>query len=360
MLVTARRAPVTVGLSLVLGIGLAASMLLTAGSLTIESLQLAGSGLRAPARFMWYYRDRFNARYGSFTGLSVLWFHLCWDLLGQEPTHQVLIGRDGWMFLRSEGEVDDVRGLSAWTEEQRQAWLDRLQEWCKVTIDRGIPLVIAVAPNKSSMLPEMLPFEEPPIGTGTRYLELIRTKEQWSPPLRTAMLDLHERLLEADPTRCYYRTDTHWNHEGAEVAAEAIADRLKQWDLVASPSTEVPMVDVSVHGGDLARMMGASTLHVETVSVPSRVAAIESIEELQRSDVAPRPHGGDPRPRVLLLHDSFGMNLLDPMAARFPGLIARRGFPASMTGRNLSEILDAEQVDAVVILFVERRLLGVP
>lgn len=360
LLANARRAPVTIGLMMVLGGGLVASAFLTAGSLTVEAMRWAGTSVRTPDRFMWYYRDRFNARYGSLTGLSVLWFRLCWDLLGQEPTHRVLIGRDGWMFLRAEGEVEDARGLSPWTPEHLRGWIDRLEEWSDVTRARGIPLVVAVAPNKTSMMTRMLAPQEKATGQESRYAALILTKEQWSADLQSAMLDLHQPLLDADPTRCYYRTDTHWNHAGAKVVVDAIAEHLSRRGVSAPSSAEVPMVEVTVRGGDLARMMGASSIHPEHVSVPVRAAAIESLEDLQSLEPPSRAEGVATGPRVLLIHDSFGMNLLDAMIARYPDLRARRSRVSTMTGRELAGILDSEAVDAVVLVFVERRLLDLP
>ena len=355
-----RGIPVAGVLAIVLAGGLAASVSLGLGSIGGEVLQRAGLGIKAPSRFLWHLRSMLNDRFGAYTGLSSGWYWISWDLLGQEPTWKVSIGRDGWLFLRSDGEIEDLRGHAPWTELHKRLWMDRLNEWCQVSRARGVPLVIAIAPNKSSMLSahvrvdEVAPFER------TRYGGLMSGRDAWSPELRQAMLDLHPIIEACCPEESYFKTDTHWNHHGAACAAEAITARLASLGIVRAEAPELSMREETVDGGDLARMLGAASRFSERISVPDRVPEIRTIEDLQRLPPPPSLPKSPSTPRVLVVHDSFGMTLRDPLSASLPGCVYEGGAPAGMTGLELSGLIERSLPDAVVVMFVERRLTASP
>lgn len=355
-----RKAPVASLMALVVTGGLLASVALGVHSVGAEAAQRAGTGLRAPTRFLWFLRDRLNSRFGAFTGIAAGWFWMSWDVLGQEPTAEVAIGGDGWMFLRGSGEREDVRGLLPWSASDKAHWLAHLSCWCEVARSRDLPLVVAIAPNKSSMLPDHLQVDEVAPFERTRYGDLLSDREDWPPELQSAMLDLHRVLELCDPELSYFKTDTHWNHHGADCAAEAIADRLGSLGVARKALPRLPMHEETVEGGDLARMLGVATRFSERIAIPDRVRGIRSIEDLQQ---APPPQSL-PRspaiPRVLVVHDSFGMILRDPLSARLPGCVYERGAPASMSADQLKGLIDRESPDAIVIIFVERRLTGLP
>ena len=355
-----RRMPVAAILALALVAGLTSSIALSARTVGPEALQWAGWGLRTPARFMWFFRDRLNARFGAFTGLSAGWFWICWDVFGQSPTAKVAIGSDGWMFLRDEGEPDDVRGLLPWTEGELFRWLSRLEEWCEAARSRNLPLVIAIAPNKSSMLQRHLQVDEVAPFERTRYGELLEGRDGWSQGLQIAWLDLHAVIEACGSDASYFRTDTHWNYHGTDCAADAIADRLGRLGIARVETSQAPIREVAVDGGDLARMLGVATRFGERIEVPDRIPLIGSIEDLQQLPPPPSIPSSPATPRVLVVHDSFGMILRDPLSARLPGCVYEKGTPAVMTGADFLSILERESPEAVVIVFVERRLTEAP
>ena len=352
--------PVAGVMAIALAAGFVASTALGVRSVGGEALQFAGTRFQAPARFLWFYRDRLNIRFGAFTGLSAGWFWIAWDLLGQSTTSKVAIGEDQWLFLRAEGEGEDARGLLPWTDGDMDRWLERLEEWCAVSRASGVPLVIAIAPNKSSMLRARMPVDEVAPFESTRYRELLRSRESWPAELQAAWLDLHETIEACGPESSYFRTDTHWNYRGADCAAEAIGDRLASVGVVASGSSNMSIREETIDGGDLARMLGVAERFTERIEIPSRLAAIGGIEDLQAAPAPPSSPRSSQTPRVLLIHDSFGMILRDPLTSRFPGAAYERGTPESMTGVELASIIERESPDAVVISFVERRLTGSP
>ena len=76
---------------------------------------------------------------------------------------------------------------------------------------------------------------------------------------RVTVVDLLEPMTSgAAKSAVYYRTDTHWNQTGAKIAADAIAQVVRQLG-VTLPRTQfnsVPSSGVAQRPGDLIRLMG--------------------------------------------------------------------------------------------------------
>ncbi len=305
-------------------------------------------------------RTRFNQGFGTASRLEPLWFDLYWRVFEPAATSSVAIGSDGWLFLRTEGEDDDVHGRRPWTDAEWRGWQDLLEGWCRVATRRDLPLVVVVAPNKSSLLSRHLPQRLDLQPQATRYAQLQARRAELSPPVQAALLDLHEVLRRAGPERCYFATDSHWNFVGAELAAAAIGERLAGLGLPPAGSASLALLSVDVGGGDLARMLGIAAQRRETIDVPPRHADIARIEDLQRR---PPPAVDPVAPPVLVIHDSFGMLLRDAFAARYPGAVFRHppegGF-ARLDEATLDRLLAAAPYRALVVEMVERRLSDPP
>lgn len=305
-------------------------------------------------------RTQFNQGFGTASRLEPLWFDLYWRVFEPAATSSVAIGSDGWLFLRSEGEDDDVHGRRPWTDADWQGWSAVFEGWCRVAARRNLPLVVVVAPNKSSLLHEFLPqrFDLQP--QATRYAQLHARRAELPTPVREALLDLHEPLRAAGAAGHYFATDSHWNFRGAELATALMCDRLAQLGVPPAATQPTESVTIDVAGGDLARMLGIGAQRRETIRVPRRHADIVRIEDLQRR---PAPVVDQSAPPILVLHDSFGMLLRDPFAARHPGAVFRHppdgGF-GRMDEATFERLLDAAPYRAVVIELVERRLTDPP
>jgi hypothetical protein len=102
-----------------------------------------------PLRYREYFQDHFGLRKRLIQWHG--WFKV--NLLGVSSSAKVILGKDGWLFYTGEngGEVEDCRGLKPFTPSQLAEW-ERLitvrRQWLQ---DRGIPLFILLAPNKSTI-----------------------------------------------------------------------------------------------------------------------------------------------------------------------------------------------------------------
>lgn len=170
---------------------------------------------------------------------------------------QVRSGRNGWLFLTDELRVE--RGAAA----HLQARADLLQAASLALALRGTRLVVALVPDKARVQAAALP--------DATYLNTL----QWRYPAALAALrqrqvivvDLMQPLgAAAGASDMYYRSDTHWNQAGANVAARAIAQAVLGLDPALEPAlprtafaTTIDAIEQE-RAGDLLRMMGLDAM----------------------------------------------------------------------------------------------------
>ena len=172
---------------------------------------------------------------------------LRWRITGG-ANEQVRIGRDGWIYLTEEVQFDadaatNLAGRVALLGSTAQA----LQK-------KQVELVVALVPDKARIYGQYLP------GAYPRYLETRYS--QSVAQLRAAgvkVVDLATPLAgAATHAPVYYRTDTHWNQAGANVAAQAIAQAIGPMVAGAAETTFATTAKQgpTERAGDLLRLMG--------------------------------------------------------------------------------------------------------
>jgi alginate O-acetyltransferase complex protein AlgJ len=127
---------------------------------------------------------------------------------------QVRTGKDGWLFLAEElrFEPDASANLKAKAE--------LLGATARALEGQGVKLVVSLVPDKARLYADKL--------TSGRYLRHNQTRYQDAliafQNQGVTAVDLLQPLVKAaGQTQVYYRTDTHWNQVGAQVAAQAVA-----------------------------------------------------------------------------------------------------------------------------------------
>lgn len=167
-------------------------------------------------------------------------------VLGGSTNPDVVIGRDGWLFLTGE-----VFPRCPWTADGVLAIWDGVAAEFRA---QGIELRMVVAPDKRTAYPQMLPaavegrvtctdMERPSMQAGMAGRPDTAV-ELWTPVLGGIPAgDLHR----------YYRLDSHWTPEGAQPAIRTLVDSMEPglWDEV--PPARLP--DAS-HVGDLSQLLG--------------------------------------------------------------------------------------------------------
>ncbi len=169
-------------------------------------------------------------------------------LLFRSGGDQVRVGRDGWLFLTEELRFyPDAKNNLA-------ARADLLGAASSALERDGVKLVIVLVPDKARIYPEHLIGGLPDYNR-TRYQDALSALQARG----VNVVDLLKPLtLAAAKDEVYYRTDTHWNQNGAQVAAEAIATEVHRLnvDLDTTAFTTEKNGAETERPGDLIRMMG--------------------------------------------------------------------------------------------------------
>lgn len=162
---------------------------------------------------------------------------------------QVRTGKDGWLFLTDELRFDEggsthlrarVELLSAATRS-----LDR----------QDVKLVVALVPDKARLYANHLTSGHYPEYNRSRYQDALTSLRMRN----VIVVDLLKPLtLSAAQGEVYYRSDTHWNQTGAQVAAEAVALTVRQlgFELEKTAFSTTNSGGQTERTGDLIRLMG--------------------------------------------------------------------------------------------------------
>jgi alginate O-acetyltransferase complex protein AlgJ len=200
-----------------------------------------------------YYADHFG-----FRKTLLQWEHR-WkrELFRESTVSDVMIGRDGWLFLTGGHMIDDWRGARPLTPQELKNWqtlLEKRRDWLA---RRGIKYLFVLTPSKETVYPEFLPEWMTRVGPETRLDQFFAHMKAHSTVMA---LDLRPALLQAKQTaRTYMIMDTHWNLYGAFVGYQEIVRALGRQlpDLGEPlPLAAFDLRYVQAKGGDLATMLG--------------------------------------------------------------------------------------------------------
>ena len=228
-----------------------------------------------------------------------------YGLLGGSTTPNVIVGRDGWLFTRTELEP-----VCDFTAEQALAALDRgIIELAA----KGMDIRLIVPPDKHAIYTEQV---VPDSGLGRAC------SDQRRPAMQAGMAARPEHAIElwsriaaahvADPsTPLYFRQDTHWTPLGAVIATEVLVESLAPgvWD-----DRQMPIEGFAAYDTDLSRLIGLPAkervpklvvrpgVTLERTAVPTSVD-LQSARDIPRYRVDPGAAAVEGR--TLVIYDSF-------------------------------------------------------
>lgn len=165
-------------------------------------------------------------------------------------------GKRDWFFLNDERVIYPDRHNNAAARANEVIWLrNRLAS-------QSIALIVAVVPDKSRI-------ESDSLGNLLRPKSMQFRVEQWVDSLSKAgvnvvnLTDTLKQIRDITGEHSFMHTDTHWNEQGAELAARLIAQRIVQTGFVASPSVErtISAQTQQIFAGDLEKLAGINNLH---------------------------------------------------------------------------------------------------
>ena len=302
-------------------------------------------------KFIAYWRDHFGFRSMLIRGLSLLQFHETRIFLSSD----VVVGKNGWLFIRPPGDVDLTifRGLEPMTEEQLDAWQQTLEKRNAWLAARHIRYLVVIPPEKQSIYPELMPDELAPVSRQSHLDQLIARLHQTHSPVN--LVDLRPALIAAKGSEpLYFKTDTHWNQAGAYVGYCVIIDAINRLlpdaHLVPQPREAFGTFEKETTG-DLVRLADWPDSYAETATLwyrrrPFPVAGdfMDAVNPAT-SDVADRR-----LPRVVLFHDSFANSLLPMLGPHFSHAVYRLADCVE------APLVEREKPDIVISEFAERKI----
>ncbi|MEO7068521.1 MAG: hypothetical protein ABI114_16545 [Rhodanobacter sp.] len=216
-----------------------------------------------------------------------------------ESVADVVVGRDGWLFLSEEFRND---GPATQLFNTRIKLITETQQALQA---QGVKLLIALVPDKSRVYSQYVMTGEYPAYHASRYADALRE-------LRQNGVTVVDLLTALDAGRAggatYYRTDSHWNQRGARIAADAIA-RVAFDGHPCDPATRFQTTatgPVVRRAGDLVRLMGLDHAFSWLGPVPDFEGPLVT-KELPGGDSGGMGLFGDAGVPVVLTGTSFSM-----------------------------------------------------
>lgn len=281
-----------------------------------------------------YFSDHFGFRHQIIT----LNDQLTAGTLQTLDSSSVLLGKDGWLFYKS--TLNDYTGAQLFTARQSYAAahvLELMQEYCQ---QNGIDFCFTIAPNKNSLYGSQMPGRYP--AADVRNAQLLKQQlEQQG----VRYVDLFETLSAAQGT-LYYRLDSHWNMQGAQLAAQALLRELN-----GAETTFDGLINgqTTPHTGDLYEMVYPAGQETEQDTAYDFTYAYDE-KFHSADDITIHTANPDAQGSIFVYRDSFGINLHPFLAQSYGSACFSRNMPYRLTA------VTAEQPDVLLVELVERNL----
>jgi hypothetical protein len=135
-----------------------------------------------------------------------------------EPVNNVYFGKDGWLFYAE--SVPDYQRINLFSDEDLEKIKSNLEEVQAFLAEKDIAFYLIIAPNKNTIYPENMPSNVPR-NEGISRLEQLYNYIEENTDIK--IIKVRDRLIsEKENYQLFYKTDTHWNQEGARIASEEL------------------------------------------------------------------------------------------------------------------------------------------
>jgi len=204
-----------------------------------------------------YYADHFG-----FRETIIQYYYDIKNLFDQnDVSDDVTFGTDGWMFLGGikkgytnyENPIGDVMHTDLYSQEglkQFAHYINTVSNWLK---QKGIKYIFVIAPNKHTIYFDKLPAYITKQNPDSSTDQLVHYLTKYTD---TPIVDLRKALLkEKDKQQLYYKTDTHWNYLGANIAQYEITKTIEKIfpnQIIPKLLTKNKFIQHKRPGGDLS------------------------------------------------------------------------------------------------------------
>ncbi|MDM8545317.1 hypothetical protein QUF61_02370, partial [Candidatus Venteria ishoeyi] len=182
-----------------------------------------------PKLFNTYYSDNFGLRDWLTTYYKLVKYNL-----GDTPSQDVTIGKDGWLFLgsikkgynRNDDPVGDYRNTNLYSQKDLEAFANYMTDLNSWLNAQGIEYLFVIAPNKHTIYANKLPDY---IDKVNKYSATDQIIEHLRKHTDISVIDLRQKLInQRDKQQLYYKIDSHWNHYAANIAQYEIMQEVEK------------------------------------------------------------------------------------------------------------------------------------
>ncbi|SDB31327.1 SGNH hydrolase-like domain-containing protein, acetyltransferase AlgX [Pseudobutyrivibrio sp. YE44] len=265
------------------------------------------------------------------------------------PLHvyqDVIIARDGWLFLYGENEIECYQGTNLLDEDTINHYIsisNRLKSICDA---QGKQVYIYIAPNKSSVYPQYMPSVERV--TDFRRIQRLyeRMQNESSMPFIYPLL---EELQASSQSQVYYKYDTHWNHMGGLFGTNALYASMGveqtdpfQW---VTGTEDAEKYELYTYMGIPDSMVTHDD--VEAVVDYRPDVAVDGLTNPEKMIIHTTSNGANQK-KLCFIGDSFRVNMVPYLTKDFTQCtIAHRDYMSDIHA-------DIKNADVIVIEAVER------
>lgn len=233
------------------------------------------------------YETYFNDNFGFRENFIKLANTIDVRVFNTSSSSSVILGKNDYLY--SAEEADDYNKTNTLSDEQIHTIFTKLSYFQEKLAERGIDFVFTVAPNKSTIYPEFMPYEslnENGESSLDKINNLIGDYSINYINYKKLMLDNKENY------DLYYKRDTHWNTVGAALASNELLNYFSTKYNTDFGSVTPTNIREELKQGDLDDLLGVKTNTLETMC---DVNTIETNEKL---------------PKTLVYMDSFYNDVL--------------------------------------------------
>ena len=256
-----------------------------------------------------YWNDNFGGRSLLINLRTRLWV----KLFGESPIPYVTIGKNGWLFYKSEAKndgpgINDYQGLTPLTDDEIKGIVESVVQVKDELAKKDITLIVTVAPNKSSVYADQLPSYIHKLKSQSR-LDQIKS----AMPKDINFVDLRPVLIDGRSSlNTYQTTDSHWNNYGAFLSVTELLKSIpKEFKISPYSLDDYNVESQPIMGeGDLASMMAArgifKELSVTLTSKKDKAIVPEKFATDQDKYTVSIYKGANAKlPRLVVFGDSF-------------------------------------------------------
>lgn len=259
----------------------------------------------------------------------------------------VIMGRQGWLFLYGENEIECYQGTNLLDDATLQYYADLTNELQALCSAKGKEFYLFFAPNKSTVYSQYMPTYD----IANDWKRIQRLKSYLDEYTSTAViLPTTELMAASNYNQVYYKYDTHWNPAGAFIGTQAL------YSAMGIETTEIaawPTYTQDAEKYELYTLMGipdSMVTHDDTELVINYRddVTVNGLNLETECYVNRTTSNGANNKKLLVIGDSFRVGMMPYLSKDFTSCtFAHRDYMSQCSS-------DIKNADIIVIEAVER------